>query len=93
MSTLEQVNYIKNKYEEWGINDVDEWFNPNIDPERGYIPLCQQCSSDYEKFKSSNIYNNMEVEMKHPSSCLWYDWFVKKIRLVYPKATIIKKRN
>jgi len=93
MSTLEQINYIKNKYEELEINDDEFWFKPNIDPEKGYIPVCKQCISDYEKFKLMNIRDSMEVEIKHPSSCLWYDWFSKKIKLVCPSAKIVKKRN
>jgi len=91
MTTLEQINYIKNIYNEWNVINDDIWFNPNIDTDKGYIPICSQCSSDYEKFKTMNVFNNIQVEMKHPSSCLWYDWFIKKIKMVCPTIKIVKK--
>jgi hypothetical protein len=95
MSTKEQVNYIINKYEEWNIsaNDKDIWFNPTVDPNNGYIPICSQCGLDYDNFKSSPILEDMQVEMKHPNSCLWYDWFLKKIRLSCPSAKIVVKKK
>ncbi len=92
MTTLEQINYIKIKYKELEL-DSSYWFNPNIDTETGYIPLCTQCLSDYEKFKTMDIYNDMKIEFKHPSSCLWYDWFINKIKLICPTVKIVKKIN
>jgi hypothetical protein len=107
MSTLEQIKHVKNKYKEMDIifeNDLENmmadlsiddeiWFNPNIDPEKVYIPLCTQCSNDYIKFKSNHIYDDMKIEFKHPNSCLWYDWFVKKIKQTCPSIKIVKKLN
>jgi len=95
MFTKEQINYITNKYEECNIytSDISIWFNPNIDPNNGYIPLCNQCNLDYDNFKSSVILEDMQVEMKHPTSCLWHDWFLKKIRLSCPSAKIVVKKK
>ena len=90
MNTTEQRNYLISKYNHDA--PYDEWFNPYINPTDSFIPLCSQCSLDFENFKSSNIQKeDMEVEMKHSRSCLWADYFINKIRNVCANAKIVKK--
>ena len=44
-----------------------------------------------ENFKSSNIQEDMQIEMKHSRSCLWADYFINKIRNVCSTAKIVRK--
>lgn len=75
-NTIFEVMYIKNKYIELGLMAEDEnksdigWFNPNIFPGEGYIPLCSECKTDFEIFKKMKVSNEMEVEWNHLTSCL-----------------------
>jgi hypothetical protein len=89
MNTDEQKKYLIAKYNEHA--PYDEWFNPYIDPNDSFIPLCSQCSLDFENFKTSCIQEDMQVEMKHSRSCLWADYFINKIRNVCISAKIVKK--
>jgi len=67
-------------------------FNPYINPNYSFIPICSQCSLDFENFKkNNNIEDNMEVEMKHSKSCLWADYFIIKIRNICNKVQIVRK--
>ena len=104
MSTSEQKKYIEQKYIEQKyielelldrkLNKIyDNWFDPNIYPDEGFIPICKQCNSDFEEFKKSTIMDSMEVEMKHPNSCLWNEFFIKKIKTFCPYAKIVRKKN
>ena len=98
MATLEQNNYINKKYIEdelldTKLNKNNEWFDPYIYPNEGYIPVCHQCKNDYDNFKSMAIQDNMKVEMKHPKACLWNEYFIKKIRNVCPYAKISRKNK
>lgn len=99
MNTLEQKNYLLKKYVEEELLDINfrkinnEWFDPFIYPNESYIPICTQCNLDFENFKSSNIQLNMEVEMKHPKSCLWNDYFIKKIKNICSTAKIVRKKK
>ncbi len=94
----EQKNYIIKKYIsdelfDEDLNKLTSGFDPNIYPNEGYIPICRQCSSDFENFKNAQIMEYMEVEMKHPSACLWNDYFLKKIKLINKEVKIVKKKN
>jgi hypothetical protein len=89
MNTAEQKNYLIAKYNEYA--PYDEWFTPYINPTDSFIPLCTQCSLDFENFKKNNIQEGMEVEMKHSKSCLWADYFINKIRNVCGDAKIVRK--
>ena len=71
----EQKNYIIKKYIsdellDKELNKLTDGFDPNIYPDEGYIPICRQCALDFENFKNSQVMEYMEVEMKHPNSCL-----------------------
>ena len=96
--SAEQLNYITNKYIEYEIlnrnrtrNNEDSCLDANIYPDTGYIPICSQCSLDFENFKASVIRENMEVEMKHTKACLWGEYFIKKIRNICKSAKIVRK--
>ena len=67
----------------------DEEFNPYIYPNTGYIPYCKQCLTNFEAFKSID----KEVEMEHSPACLWYDYYIGKIRQINPKAKIVRTKH
>jgi hypothetical protein len=98
-NTIFEIIYIKKKYIELGLMDENEkksdvgWFNPNIFPEEGYIPLCSECKTDFEMFKKMKITNEMEVEWNHLVSCLWYDYFISKVKQICKTAQIVRKNN
>lgn len=98
MSEFEKKNYLIQKYIELGFLDEhlnktnDDWFDPSIYPTEGYIPICSQCQLDYDNFKLQTLLENMDVEMKNPSSCLWFDYFIKKVRVICPSAKIVRKK-
>ena len=73
-------------------DDEDDEFNPNINPYEGYIPVCMNCSQDFDEFKKMAMMEDMKVELKHSNSCLWHDWFYAKIKSVYPKAKIVRRK-
>ena len=99
MSEFEIKNYLIEKYIELEFLDedlnklTDSWFDPNIYPTEGYIPVCSQCQTDFDNFKTQIIMDQMEVEMKHPNSCLWNDYFVKKIKNICPTVKIVRKKE
>lgn len=99
MSEFEKKNYLIEKYIELGLLDKEfnktnkDWFDPTIYPTEGYIPICSQCQLDYDNFKTQIIMEDMVVEMKHPSACLWFDYFLKKIRIICPSAKIVRKKE
>lgn len=82
----EKLQILKKDFEE---ND----FNPNIYPDEGYIPFCKECDNDFLNFKTTNIMEDMKVEIKHPKSCLWYDFYVQKIKNICPSAKIIRNKK
>jgi hypothetical protein len=69
------------------------WFNPNIFPEEGYIPLCSECKTDFELFKKMKVANGMQVEWNHLISCLWYDYFISKVKQICKTAKIVSKKK
>lgn len=87
-------SYIYQEYYDLGITNIDkefnfkdeEWFNPNFITRQ----ICSQCANDFSHFKTSEIFHNMEVRMKHPTSCLWYRYFNDKIKMICPSAKIIR---
>lgn len=84
--------YILKKYSEFGHYTEDDWFNPNINPDNGLISKCSQCNIDYENFKTrTDKRDGMEIEWKHPSSCLWFDYFTDKVRDGIKKPKFVKK--
>lgn len=99
MSTSEQKKYLERKYIELELLDknlnkkVDYWFDPNIYPDNGFIPICKQCNSDFEDFKKSTIMEVTEVEMKHSNSCIWNDFYLNKIKNICTNAKIVRKKN
>ena len=85
--------YILRKYKEWDIEFDDKyWFNTNINPELQKIQKCHQCSLDYENFRNrTDKSDRMDIEWKHPNSCLWFDYFSDKIKEIVRKPNFVKK--
>ena len=91
-NTYEQKCYLKKKLSEWELFDESNnvfiefelfdsniWFNPNIHP-NNFIPLCSSCKNDYDTFKTTYKTDD-KIKLKHPSGCIWYDYFVEKMKL------------
>ena len=94
-NTYEQTNYLIQKYKETHLDgDKNEAFDFNIYPEKNNICICKQCESDFDDFKKDFNKNSDKtlVTMKHPQSCLWFDYFLKKIRNICPNAIITRKK-
>ncbi len=91
VNTYDQIEYLKDQLAELGVDD-STWFNPSRTPGLDYIPVCTQCAQDYEAFRVGNKLD-AEVEMKHPASCLWHAYYVKRIKTIYPSAKIVRKKN
>jgi hypothetical protein len=93
-NTTFEILYLEKKYIELGITDNENInFNPNIIPGKGYIPLCSVCKSDFELFKKNKISHDMEIECNHLSSCLWYDYFISKVKQTCKTAKIVRKKK
>ena len=101
MNTYDQKQYLIKKYIELKLLDKDlvriddYWFNPSIYPTdtSSGIPVCAICQQDFDNFKESIHNYDMEVEMKHPKSCLWFDYFLNKIKNILPSVKIIRKKK
>ena len=99
MTTLDQKIYLINKYIEDELLDNNEnkinvnWFDPYIYPIESYVPICTRCNMDYDNFKKSDIMEDNEVEMKHSKSCLWCDYFIKKMKTICPSSKIVRKKK
>lgn len=94
MST--KKDYILKKYNELNISFTDEninYFNPNIYPQNDdTIQVCSECKLDYDTFKQSKIYEDMNVIVKHSDGCLWNEYFIDKIKIICPTAKIIRNK-
>ena len=89
----EKVKYIQEEYTKLNINsNSNYWFNPNIYPETDKsVPICSVCKEDYKNFKNDE--DEEEVIMTHNESCLWYNWFAKKIKTYCPNIKIVKNKK
>ena len=85
--------YVLKKYKEMRIDFEDEiMFNTSINPDFQNIPKCQQCAIDFENFRNrQDKCDKMEIEWKHPNSCLWFDYFADKIKENIQKPKFVKK--
>lgn len=96
-NSYQQIEYLNLKYIELGLScnksNSTEWFDPNIYPDTRFIPLCKICNLDFDNCKNLSVLENMEIEFKHPKSCLWYDYFVNKVKNIYPRAKIVRKKS
>lgn len=92
---LNEYDYIIQKYSDYNILNLNEneMFNFNIYPNKLHFNIlkCSICNEDYNNFKNSN--NQTEVIMSHPNSCLWYDYFISRIRNINSDVKILKKRK
>ena len=94
MST--KKDYILKKYKELNISFTNENindFNPNIYPQNDdTIQVCSECKLDYDTFKQSKIYEDMNVIVKHSDGCLWNEYFIDKIKIICPTSKIIRNK-
>ena len=92
---LSEYDYIIQKYSELEIleKDENEMFNFNIYPNKKQfnIPKCSVCNEDYNNFKSS--INQTEVIMNHQQSCLWYEYYISRIKNINIDVKILKKKR
>ena len=86
----EVVNYLRQKYERYrkGDNTIFESHDPWINPDEENIPPCSQCLKAYEDYK---LDCGKKCNMEHTSACLWYDFFVAKIKRLNPKVVLVLK--
>jgi hypothetical protein len=97
MNQSEEVrNYLRKKYIHHRINLTPqeiymyEMFDPWKNPDDDYIPYCSECLRTFEEYK---IKCSDKCEIKHNPSCLWYDYFVGKIKKLNPDVKIIIKKK
>jgi hypothetical protein len=70
-----------------------EWFDPSI-RELDAIPFCATCKENYQTFKDAHKAKPdgiRDAEMDHTRSCLWYDYFVRRIRVINPDIRIVTR--
>ena len=92
-----QQSYVWQQYYKLGLVDKnmskmlsENDFDPNVYPDTGHIPVCSSCKEDYDKFKTSS---ETEVAWNHPKACLWYEYFILKVKAHSPTARIIRHRK
>ncbi len=94
-------SYLVRKYEQLGLGSSstcgsDEW-DPYVYPDTGYIPYCPTCQQQLADAKTlvkstgSGDVDTIKIEMNHWIGCLWFDWFVPKIKALHPKIVVIRK--
>jgi hypothetical protein len=83
----EKYLYLVEKYNQYELYKLDElingekqwnaWKNPNTD----HTPECSVCLSKFNEFKKLLITKpvKIEIELEHTTSCLWYDYFTRKM--------------
>jgi hypothetical protein len=69
-------SYLLRKVPVRGPEDDDFW--PWKHPDTHYIPFCSVCKSQYEEAKGAP--SGTKIDWDHSSACLWYDYFVGKLR-------------
>lgn len=100
MSQSDDVRaYLTVKYQKAGLLDstgtktsADDEFDPYTYPSDGLISYCSQCQNDFESSRKAMAKAAKPVaEFEHSAACLWYDFFVRKVKLSYPNAAIKRK--
>lgn len=100
MSQSDDVRaYLTAKYKKAGLlspagektSTADE-FDPYNYPSDGLISYCSQCQADFDAARKTMAKAAKPVaEFEHSAACLWYDFFVRKVKLSYPNAAIRRK--
>lgn len=97
MSNSETYDYLVKKYIQLGLLDkngektIEEGvMDPNIYPDEGYIPECPTCAKQLKEYR---VNATKEVEWYHRSTCIWYDFFIGKVKEVNPSVIIRRKGN
>jgi len=67
----------------------DDQFDAWTSPSSGHIPFCTQCQADFDNFKRQPLNKaRVSAEMEHSNACLWYDYFVQKMRTMAPNVEV-----
>ena len=67
----------------------DDQFDAWTSPSTGHIPFCSQCQADFDNFKRQPLNKaRLTAEMEHSNACLWYDYFVQKMRAMAPNVEV-----
>jgi hypothetical protein len=97
MQQSEEVRkYLRGKYHEYHTvkTHLDaalyDMFDPWRNPDEAYIPYCSSCLADYNEYKQKG---GKECEIDHTRMCLWYDYFVKKIKTINPTVKLVLKKK
>ena len=80
-------NYLRKKYRQ---GDTSSDWDPWINPDEGYIPYCASCLACFDGYK---IKCEDTCDIEHTSACLWYDYFVSKIKKLNPSVRLVLKRG
>jgi hypothetical protein len=101
MSQSDDVRaYLTAKYQKAGLIDKDGnktttdpvEFDPYNYPSDGLINYCAQCQADFDAARKTMAKAAKPIaEFEHSAACLWYDFFVRKVKLSYPNASIRRK--
>lgn len=98
MAMTERNAYVYRKYLEYGLIDAsgrhtqegtcfDPWIYPD-DLSTIDMKSCHVCASVHEKLKRDAYSRNqttsrtLEVKMDHGAYCVWYDYYVDKMRQI-----------
>ena len=98
MNTYNEKEYLLKKYKEDNLNS-DGDYNPWINPEYNYIPKCQCCEEGFINFKKdlelilSLPGYKQKIDWQHPKSCLWYDYYIIKIKDLCPNIKIVRNNK
>jgi len=90
-----ETEYLLKKYNE----DFSDSFQTWINPKSNYIPKCSICEENFINFKKEleSILSLPEykqiIEWSHPKGCLWYDYFINKVKELCPNVKITRCRN
>ncbi len=102
MESNDLYTYLTNKYVEYGLITPDgthimnQYFDFNIYPDDGYIPMCSVCKEMYDNFigELSNNVITTSIEAKHIGcNCLWYDYFRNKISSINNNVKFAKNKE
>jgi hypothetical protein len=99
--SAEVRSYLTTKYVKAGLlnkdgsrtHRVDE-FDPYNYPDDGLISYCSQCQADHDAFKRTNMAKAAKptAEFEHSAACLWYDFFIAKVKSMCPNVQIRRKK-
>jgi hypothetical protein len=101
MSQSDDVrSYLTAKYVAAGLLDKagnkttqPDMFDPYNYPADGHIAYCSQCQNDFDAFRKTNMSKAAKpiAEFEHSPACLWYEFFIRKVKQMCPNVQIKRK--